>query len=152
MGQFKFHWEGTSGVPAASARAWFFDLTENDHSHPDHAKLFKTPPTRKILSRTKDEVRTEENFGRGPMQATLRLAGPDAISSAWTGKGMSSEGLIRFTPAGKTTQIVIDTTFHTKGLMALMAPLMRKKMSTMIAADMKIHVKEMEEDWKKKPW
>lgn len=154
-----FTWEKTTTVPPAKAQAWFFDLREDDHDGPRHkaARGGKPRPKgegRKILSRTPEKIVTEDTWGKNQMVFTVTR--PDdrvVMDGQGMGGKMTSHAEMRFTPAGTGgSKVTMTSDFQATGLWGLLMPLFMGKFKKTIVEDMDIHVADMEEEWKTKPW
>lgn len=148
-----FLWERMVRVPPAKARAWWFDLQEDDHHSEHHRKMHRKPPTRRVLSRTADTVVVEDDFGNGPaMRATLRLVGDDRLETRYESAMYASEGLVTFLPEEGGTRIRLAFSNEWKGAGKLLGLFMQKPMESFIRRDLDAHARDLEDDWARAPW
>lgn len=164
-------WEMRSDVPADKARAWYFDLDENDHTAPEFVEAWGPPDpreSRSVLSRTPDTLEVEDVAMKGKMtlRSTVRLEGDDRLTVRGGGKMFDTDIEMVFAPIGKSkgegkgkakgqgkgSHITIVGAFRPKGLMRLMMPLMRGKLANKLGEDVRLHQAQMEREWKEDPW
>jgi hypothetical protein len=151
----RFTWDGRSpSVPPAKARAWWFDLREDDHRQPEHLARHKPKPSegRRVLSRSPDEVVVEDVWKGPPFRSTVRLEGKDALRIASQGQGFGSQAAYRFVPDGKGTRIHAETEVQVQGLFGLLAGLMKGRFERQHREDMGFHLAHMEREWAERPW
>jgi hypothetical protein len=153
MGGWTLHWEQRTPVPPAKARAWWFDLQPDDHNVQEYqGKGGGKSATRKIVSRSDKEVRTEDTWGRFAFPSHVWLEGMETLK--WRiGKGsFVNDGTLRFLPDGSGTRVVYDSVVTAKGLAGLFVSLGKANAIEQSKEDMGLHMKHMEREWREKPW
>ncbi len=108
---------------------------------------------RKILSRSADTVVVMDDYGGGPpTKATVRLAGADRIAYEFDSKMYHSTGTMAFIPEGAGTRMRLESTPGWKGFGKLVGLLWGKRFVKLVTDDQDAHLREMEDEWKAKPW
>ncbi len=151
-------WEGTTTVPAEKTIAWMFDLREDDHGAHRHAGRGMRPKPgdgRRILARTPSRIQVEDTWNGGRFRLTSELTLVDALTIRYQGQGNGVRGTsyLRAAPSQAGARLTFEgeatpTTLLTKMLFPFMGRAFRKR----TGRDMDNHVRDMEDDWRAKPW
>lgn len=147
-------WERVTVVPPSKARAWYFDLREDDHMGHRHKPLYRGKGApRRILSRSADTVVVEDDYGAGPpTKATVSLRGEDRIAYVFESPLYRSESEMVFTPEAGGTRMRTVAQPGWKGFGKVLGFFMRNSFPRLVMKDLDAHAEQMEDEWKGNPW
>ena len=151
------HYEADSGLPPRAVQTWFMDLQTDDHTRGDHPKILRSRPGdyRKIVSKSPDRVVAEDGYrgGTNVVRFTLTKSAENAIDYDVEGKWYASRGRLTATPTtGGGSHVTFHSDWNWKPGTWLTKLLLAGFLQKAIKDDFAAHVRDMEEDWKKRPW
>ena len=155
MAVLPMRWERATPVPPAKARAWWFDLQEDDHAVAEYQALKrgnKGAAPRRIVERGPAHVKAMDTYSGWTFPAVVRLQGEDALAYELGEGKYVHRATLRFLPDGAGTRMVWDGEVRVGGLWSLGAALFKGNLQREFREDQELHTRHMERAWREAPW